>query len=92
MAGKKVSEMTAQERKLFDQEFQYGFAQKPQKEDTTIKPAQLSTPKDLTIGYHSRINLIKDGNFNGYICKQRVYASGDSHCSQEHDVESRANR
>ena len=29
MAGKKVSEMTAQERKLFDQEFQYGFAQKP---------------------------------------------------------------
>jgi hypothetical protein len=29
MAGKKVSELTAQERKLFDQEFQYGFAQKP---------------------------------------------------------------
>jgi len=26
MAGKKVSEMTAQERKLFDQELQYGFA------------------------------------------------------------------
>ena len=72
MAGKKVSEMTTQERKLFVQEFQYGFAQKPQKEDTTIKPAQLSTPKDLTIGYRSRINLIKDGNFNGYICKQRV--------------------
>ena len=58
MAGKKVSEMTAQERELFDQEFQNGFAQKPQKEDTTIKPAQLSTPKDLTIGYRSRINLI----------------------------------
>ena len=29
MAGKKASEMTAQERKLFVQEFQYGFAQKP---------------------------------------------------------------
>ncbi|OAH06571.1 hypothetical protein pfor_25c2620 [Rhodobacteraceae bacterium SB2] len=29
MAGKKVSEMTTQERKLFVQEFQYGFAQKP---------------------------------------------------------------
>ena len=25
MAGKKVSEMTAQERELFDQEFQYGL-------------------------------------------------------------------
>ena len=58
MAGKKVSEMTAQERKLFDQEFQYGFAQKPQREDATIKPAQLSTPKDLTNGYRGRINLI----------------------------------
>ena len=30
MAGKKVSEMTAQERELFDQEFQYGFKDKPQ--------------------------------------------------------------
>jgi hypothetical protein len=29
MAGKKVSEMTTQERKLFVHEFQYGFAQKP---------------------------------------------------------------
>ena len=58
MAGKKVSEMTAQERKLFDQEFQCGFAQKPYKERAIIKPAQLSTPKDLTIGYRSRINLI----------------------------------
>jgi hypothetical protein len=31
MAGKKVSEMTEQERELFDQEFQYGFKDKPQK-------------------------------------------------------------
>ena len=29
MTGKKVSEMTTQERKLFVQEFQYGFVQKP---------------------------------------------------------------
>ena len=29
MAGKKVSEMTSQDRELFDQEFHYGFAQKP---------------------------------------------------------------
>ena len=58
MAGKKVSEMTAQEHKLFNQEFQYGLAQKPYKEGATIKPAQLYTPKDLTKGYRSRINLI----------------------------------
>jgi hypothetical protein len=58
MAGKKVSEMTAQERKLFDQEFQYGFTQKPYKEGTIIKPAQLSKHKGLTVGYRSRINLI----------------------------------
>jgi hypothetical protein len=38
MAGKKVSEMTAQERKLFDQEFQYGFKDKPQ-----IKPADIKS-------------------------------------------------
>ena len=29
MAGKKVSEMTAQERELFDQEFQYGLNDTP---------------------------------------------------------------
>ena len=29
MAGRKISEIIAQESKLFDQEFQYGFAQKP---------------------------------------------------------------
>ena len=33
MAGKKVSEMTEQERELFDQEFQYGLNDMPQ-----IKP------------------------------------------------------
>ncbi|MGB0532273.1 MAG: hypothetical protein ACPGJM_10000, partial [Paracoccaceae bacterium] len=31
MAGKKVSEMTTQERELFDQEFQYGLNDTPQK-------------------------------------------------------------
>ena len=58
MAGKKVSEMTAQESKLFDQEFQYGFAQKPQKDGATIKPAQLSTHRELTRGYLCHMNLI----------------------------------
>ena len=33
-AGKKVSEMNAEERELFDKEFQYSFSNKP-----TQKPA-----------------------------------------------------
>ena len=58
MAGKKVSEMTAQERELFDQEFQYGFKDKPQIKPTDIKSKLPSKPKDLTMGFLSRMNLI----------------------------------
>ena len=58
MAGRKVSEMTAQERELFDQEFQYGFKNKPQIKRAAIKPEQPSKPKDLTMGFLSRMNLI----------------------------------
>ena len=59
MAGKKVSEMTAQERELFDQEFQYGLNNTPQKiKPANIKSEQPSKPKDLTMGFLSRMNLI----------------------------------
>ena len=58
MAGKKVSEMTAQERELFDQEFQYGFKDKPQIKRAAIKSELPSKPKDLTMGFLSRMNLI----------------------------------
>jgi hypothetical protein len=58
MAGKKVSEMTAQERELFDQEFQYGFKDKPQIKSDALKSEQPSKPKDLTMGFLSRMNLI----------------------------------
>ena len=58
MAGKKVSEMTAQERELFDQEFQYGVKDKPQIKPTDIKSELSSKPKDLTMGFLSRMNLI----------------------------------
>ena len=59
MAGKKVSEMTAQERKLFDQEFQYGLNDTPQKiKPANIKSEQPSKSKDLTMGFLSRMNLI----------------------------------
>ena len=58
MAGKKVSEMTAQERELFDQEFQYGLNDKPQIKSGALKSEQPSKPKDLTMGFLSRMNLI----------------------------------
>ena len=58
MAGKKVSEMTAQERKLFDQEFRYVFKNKPQIKRAALKSEQISKPKDLTMGFLSRMNLI----------------------------------
>ena len=59
MAGKKVSEMSAQERELFDQEFQYGLNDTPQKiKPANIKSEQLSKSKDLTMGFLSRMNLI----------------------------------
>ncbi|MDA8636533.1 hypothetical protein N9L70_09165 [Rhodobacteraceae bacterium] len=58
MAGKKVSEMTAQERKLFDQEFRYGFKNKPQIKRAALKSEQPSKPKDLTMGFLSRMNLV----------------------------------
>ena len=58
MAGKKVSEMTAQERELFDQEFQYGLNDKPQIKSGALKSEQPSKHKDLTMGFLSRMNLI----------------------------------
>ena len=58
MAGKKVSQITAQERELFDQEFQFGFKGKPQIKSGALKSEQPSKPKDLTMGFLSRMNLI----------------------------------
>ncbi|MDC3290785.1 hypothetical protein OAV03_01165 [bacterium] len=58
MAGKKVSEMTAQERELFDQEFQYGIKDKRQIKRAVIKSEQPSKPKDHTMDFLSRMNLI----------------------------------
>ena len=57
-AGKKVSEMTPQERELFDKEFQYGLAQKSNSKSDPSKSKPMSKPKDLTMGFLSRMNLI----------------------------------
>ena len=58
IAGKKVSEMTVQEHKLFDQEFQYGLNDTPQIKRDAIKSELPLKPKDLTMGFLSRMNLI----------------------------------
>ena len=58
MAGKKVSEMTAQERELFDQEFQYGLNDTPKIKRAALKSKPPSKPKDLTMGFLSRMNVI----------------------------------
>ena len=57
-AGKKVSEMTPQERELFDKEFQYGFERKSNSKPNPSKSKPISKPKDLTMGFLSRMNLI----------------------------------
>jgi len=58
MADKKISEMTAEERELFDQEFQYGWNDTPQIKRGALKSEQPSKPKDHTMGFLSRLNLI----------------------------------
>ena len=56
-AGKKVSEMTKEERDLFDKEFQYGFSENPNSKPVFKKSKPLPKPKDLTMGFLSRMNL-----------------------------------
>ena len=57
-SGKKVSEMTPEERELFDKAFQYGFSNDPNSKPTSKKSKPLPKPKDLTMGFLSRVNLI----------------------------------
>ena len=57
-AGKKVSEMSPEERELFDKEFQYSFSNKSKQTPTFAKSKMPSKPKDLTMGFLSRMNLI----------------------------------
>ena len=57
-SGKKVSEMTPEERELFEEEFQYGFCNDPNLKPKSKKSKPLPKPRDLTIGFLSRMNLI----------------------------------
>ena len=57
-AGKKVSEMTAEEREQFDKEFQYGFSNNSNSKPAAKKSNPLPQPKDLTMGFLNRMNLL----------------------------------
>ena len=57
-SGKKVSEMIPEERELFDKEFQYGFSNVPNSKPNSKKSKQLPKPKNLTMGFLCRMNLI----------------------------------
>ena len=57
-SGKKVSEMTPQERELFDKEFKYGFSSKPKSKPSFTNSKPLPKSKDLTMRFLSRMNFI----------------------------------
>ena len=57
-SGKKVSEMTPEERELFDKEFRYGFSKDTNSKPTSKKSKPLARPKDFTMGFLTRMNLI----------------------------------
>ena len=57
-SGKKVSEMTPQERDLFDKEFKYGFSSKPKSKSSSTNSNPLPKSKDLTMRFLSRMNFI----------------------------------
>ena len=57
-AGKKVSEMTQEERELFEQEFEYGFSKNPNSKPAYKKSKPLPKHKELTMGFLSKMNLI----------------------------------
>ena len=57
-SGKKVSKMTPEERELFDKEFQYGFSNDPNSKPTSKNSKPLPKPKDLTMAFLYRMNLV----------------------------------
>ncbi len=57
-AGKKVSEMNSKERELFDKEFHYGFSDNPNLKPVSKRSKPLPKPKDLTMAFLYRMNLV----------------------------------
>jgi hypothetical protein len=57
-AGKAVSQMTRQERKLFDEEFQYGFGNQAKQKTAFINSAPPTVPTGSTMSFLKRMNLV----------------------------------
>jgi hypothetical protein len=57
-AGKAVSQMTPEERKLFDEEFQYGFGNQPKQKPTVAKSPLPAAPTGSTMSFLKRMNLV----------------------------------
>ena len=50
--------MTLEERKLFDQEFQYGFPNRAKQKPVFVNSAPLAVPKGSAMAFLARMNLV----------------------------------
>ena len=58
-AGKAVSEMTIEKRKVFDHDFQYSFGNKPVQNPKVVKPTPLIRSKTLTLTILKLMSLVR---------------------------------
>ena len=62
-AGKAVSQMTPEERKLFDKEFQYGFGNQSKQKTAFINSTPPAVPTGSTMSFLKRMNLVVKKQF-----------------------------
>ena len=58
LTGKAVSQMTPEERNLFDEEFQYGFGNQSKQKPTVAKSPLPAVPTGSTMSFLKRMNLV----------------------------------
>ena len=58
-AGKPVSQMTPEERDVFDADFQYGFGGKPAQNNAATNDASPEEPRDSNISVHQLFGLFQ---------------------------------
>jgi len=58
-AGKSVSQMTKEEREVFDADFQYGFGDKPSQVNTAANDALSEEPPASAISVHKLFGLFQ---------------------------------
>ena len=57
-AGKAVSQMTTEERRLFDEEFQYGFENRLTQKSKVANSTLPAVPTGSTMSFLKRMNLV----------------------------------